>query len=186
MVLKSIFLICGTGDLSFAITIRIQIPLIPTRGGEMWEEQFLQQAFVRRGTVGKRSISMVKSWKLHLSGTTLGKSSIMYKLRELGENSEKLFHEGACLGGLRSLKMHLAVPEPGVGLQLCFRGVGLGDLLKKAHLEGWCCSQFRDAQLQGFRPGKEFPFWLQETSTGREGQKMLLRKGKVLLCVREG
>lgn len=152
----------------------------------MWEEQFLQQAFVRRGTVGKRSISMVKSWKLHLSGTTLGKSSIMYKLRELGENSEKLFHEGACLGGLRSLKMHLAVPEPGVGLQLCFRGVGLGDLLKKAHLEGWCCSQFRDAQLQGFRPGKEFPFWLQETSTGREGQKMLLRKGKVLLCVREG
>lgn len=36
----------------------------------------------------------------------------------------------ACLGGLRSLKMPLAVPKPGVGLHLCFRAGRLGDVKK--------------------------------------------------------
>lgn len=52
-----------------------------------------------------------------------GKSSIMHKLRKLGDNYKKLFHEGPCLAGLRSLKILFAVPKPGVGLHLCFRGV---------------------------------------------------------------
>lgn len=134
-VFKSIFLICGTGDLSFAI--RIQIPLLPTRGGEMWEDQFLQQAFVRGGTVGKRSISMGKSWKLHLYDTITGKSSVVYKLRKLGESYEKLFHVGACLGGLRSLKMLLAVPKSVSevwGLEMCKKAPRI-----LRDLEGWCC-----------------------------------------------
>lgn len=52
----------------------------------------------------------------------------MYKLRKLRDSHEKLFHEGPCLGGFRCLKMLLALPKPGVGLHLCFRGVRLGDV----------------------------------------------------------
>lgn len=63
----------------------------------------------------KRRISMGKSGKLHLYDTITGKSSIRYELRKLGESCEKLFRVGACLGGLRSLEMLLAVAKPGVG-----------------------------------------------------------------------